>query len=37
MLERMWGDNYLLNCNCDISLEREFNYLLYGISQVQIG
>ena len=22
---------------CDISLEREFNYLLYDISQVQIG
>ena len=30
----MWRDDYLLYCNVDISLERTFNYLLYGISQV---
>ena len=33
----MWRDDYLLYCNGDVLLEREFNYLLYGILHVQIG
>ena len=31
----MWRDDYLLYCN-GLLLEREFNYLLYGILHVQM-
>ena len=37
MFERMWRDDYLLYCNEYVLLEREFNYLLYGVLHVQIG
>ena len=35
MFERMWRDDYLPYCN-GVLLEREFNYLLYGILHVQM-